>query len=95
MDYEESTEVSNPDAPKIAVEFKEVARTSATTNMTEELSVDFEESARAWMANKVRKGYVFVYRCSASEEDGSRCRNAPAKDPTCNSLCRRHLAKSL
>jgi hypothetical protein len=90
MDYEESTEVSNPDAPKIAVEFKEWLLPPALTNKVTD-PVDFEESSRAWMANKVRKGYLFVYRCSATEEDGRRCRNAPAKDTACNSLCRRHL----
>jgi hypothetical protein len=89
MDYEESTEVSNPDAPQIAVPMKQMdlKRTPEST----ETAIDFTAASAAWLANKVQKGYVYVYRCAAFESDGKRCRNAPAKDPVSNSLCRRHL----
>lgn len=90
MDYEDSTEVSNPDAPQIAITVKQMdlKQTSTPTSM------DFAASSEAWMANKVRKGYVYAYRCAAFESDGRRCRNAPAKNPVTNSLCRRHLKES-
>lgn len=34
-------------------------------------SIDFDEASKAWMANKIRKGESYVYKCSKCKRPAS------------------------
>jgi hypothetical protein len=36
-------------------------------------SINFDDSSKAWMANKIRRGERTVYRCQAIKADGDQC----------------------
>lgn len=54
----------------------------------------FDESSRAWMANKKRVGYSMVYCCNYVVATGKQCKNN-AKMPTGISprRCKMHINK--
>jgi hypothetical protein len=47
----------------------------------------FEESSRAWMENKVRKGQFVLYRCAYIHSNTRNCSSAA----THSGFCKRHL----
>lgn len=55
----------------------------------------FEESSRAWMANKVRSGAMVYYKCQAKKADDSDCSRAafytqPYYADDAEFLCKQH-----
>ena len=53
--------------------------------------IDFDAASTAWMANKIRKGEMVYYKCSAIQKNGLHCPLAAIQDvmaPT--KLCKRH-----
>jgi len=52
--------------------------------------IDFDEASRAWMANKVRKGLMINYRCSAIQKNGLQCPMAEHL----NGVCKRHRIRT-
>ena len=52
----------------------------------------FDESSRAWMENKKRKGQVYVYICTGVYKNGNKCNNAVV---TREEFCKVHLKREL
>jgi len=54
-----------------------------------DLDIDFDEASNAWHANKIRKGYMFYYRCAAIQKNGNQCAK-PVLDQ-CKTVCKLHI----
>lgn len=57
--------------------------------------IDFDEASKAWMANKVRRGAMVYYRCTATQKSGKPCtriasNEESAKNPDKPQLCTQH-----
>ena len=56
----------------------------------------FDESSRAWMANKVRRGASMAYKCEAKTKAGNVCVcSAVMKNPMDPRLCAKHKHSKL
>jgi len=69
------------------------AMTSAMTVpvMTHE---DFDAASRGWAANKIRKGAMIYYACTAIQKNGKPCPLSAIQDATAPAhLCRRHTKR--
>lgn len=53
--------------------------------------IDFDGASTAWAANKVRKGAMFYYRCTAIQKNGCQCPKAVmSPDPSLQLICKSH-----
>lgn len=46
----------------------------------------FDESSKAWLENKIRKGCTYAYKCSYIHSNTRKCEKAADN----NELCKRH-----
>jgi hypothetical protein len=93
MEFDDSTHITNPGVQQSIVLIQETVLKPVYTRVSFPpiTSQQFDESADAWMANKVRKGAMFHYRCPQRTEAGAPCKNAPSKREGANGLCLTHL----
>lgn len=54
-------------------------------------TVILEETNKAWTKNKIRRGEMFYYRCTAHQKNGSPCPNSCLQEPP---YCKRHSKAS-
>ena len=56
--------------------------------------IDFDAASAAWMANKIRKGAMVYYVCSAVQKNGSACPHKAIQDVMAPmKLCKRHTTQ--
>ena len=56
----------------------------------------FNESSRAWMLNKLRRGASMVYKCNATCKNGNACiRGSVIKDGQSSWRCAQHKQRVL
>ncbi len=60
-----------------------------------DIQLDFDEASNAWMANKVRRGAMVYYHCTATQKNGKPCtriaaNEAATKSPEKALLCTQH-----
>jgi len=56
--------------------------------------IDFDAASAAWMANKIRKGEMVYYKCSAIQKNGLHCPLAAIQDVMAPmKLCKRHTTQ--
>jgi hypothetical protein len=59
------------------------------------VSIDFDEASKEWMANKIRKGERTVYLCQAIKRDGLPCTHAAnPKEATSKLVCGIHARQA-
>lgn len=66
-----------------------------TRSQTKQVDIDFDEASRAWMANKVRRGAMIYYHCTATQKNGKPCTRIAsnehaAKHPDAPQFCTQH-----
>ena len=66
-----------------------------TRSQTNKIDIDFDEASAAWMANKVRRGAMVYYLCTATQKSGKPCtrissNEETAKHPDRSQLCTQH-----
>jgi|Laugrespbdmm15sd_2_1035082.scaffolds.fasta_scaffold128429_2 hypothetical protein len=71
-------------------------RSQSNTNT---VYIDFDEASKAWMANKVRRGAMVYYLCTATQKSGKPCtrissNEETAKNPIALQLCTQHARYS-
>jgi hypothetical protein len=67
------------------------APSHARSEKETDVKIDFDGAAAAWAANKVRKGAMFYYRCTAIQKNGCRCPKAVmSPDPSLQLICKSH-----
>jgi hypothetical protein len=55
-----------------------------------EVEIDFDAASAAWVANKIRCGASYAYRCTAIRKTGKQCTQKALSRPTPNILCVSH-----
>ena len=56
-----------------------------------DIVIDFDEASAAWMANKIRRGHMTLYRCTATQKNGEQCKNPILCHKALTPLtCKRH-----
>lgn len=70
-----------------------------TRSQTKQVIIDFDEASKAWMANKVRRGAMVYYLCTATQKAGKPCtrissNEETAKNPLALQLCTQHARYS-
>ena len=82
--YDDSNHVTNPSVST----HLEIKRLSLQTicKPAKEVDIDFNAASTAWLANKIRKGEQFYYRCTAIQKNGNQC----IKKSTANQRCKMH-----
>jgi hypothetical protein len=74
--------------PVMTSAMTEPAMTSAMT------SEDFDAASRGWMSNKIRKGAMVYYACTAIQKNGKPCPLSAIQDALAPAhLCRRHTKR--
>ena len=83
-DLEDATHITNPGRP-----------TPNPTNIyLRQPIIDFDAASAAWMANKIRRGPLIHYRCTAIQKNGHQCAKAVIHhNPGEEAKCKRHLKK--
>ena len=57
-------------------------------------SEDFDAASRGWMSNKIRKGAMVYYACTAIQKNGKPCPLSAIQDALAPAhLCRRHTKR--
>ena len=85
---EDATHVTNPTiyVSMEDIEFERPRNREGTT-----VEIDFDGASAAWAANKVRKGAMFYYRCTAIQKNGCQCPKAVMiPDPFTQLVCKSH-----
>lgn len=70
-----------------------------TRSQTKQVIIDFDEASKAWMANKVHRGAMVYYLCTATQKSGKSCtrissNEETAKNPIARQLCTQHARYS-
>jgi len=82
---------------KIDLAAGQIIRYRKMSTGNEEFTAEFfDESSRAWMANKVRRGASMAYKCEAKTKTGNACVcSAVMKNPMDPRLCAKHKHSKL
>lgn len=84
---DDSTHITNPSYSMEDIDFEQAPPLSSLNAPI----IDFDAASAAWMANKVRKGAMVYYRCTAIQKNGCQCPKAVLNPtPTDLSLCKMH-----
>lgn len=87
---DDSIDVTNPTI-YVSMEDIDFAPSNARTEKATDVKIDFDGAATAWAANKVRKGAMFYYRCTAIQKNGCQCPKAVmSPDPSLQLICKSH-----
>jgi len=70
-----------------------------TRSQTKQVIIDFDDASNAWMVNKVRRGAMVYYLCTAMQKSGKPCsriasNEETAKNPIALQLCTQHARYS-
>ena len=70
-----------------------------TRSQTKQVIIDFDEASNSWMANKVRRGAMVYYLCTATQKSGKPCtrissNEETAQNPLALQLCTQHARYS-
>ena len=87
---EDASHVTNPTV-YVSMEDIDFAPPQDRTEKATDVKIDFDGAATAWAANKVRKGAMFYYRCTAIQKNGCQCPKAVmSPDPSLQLICKSH-----
>ena len=87
---DDSIDVTNPTI-YVSMEDIDFAPPQDRTEKATDVKIDFDGAAAAWAANKVRKGAMFYYRCTAIQKNGCQCPKAVmSATPSLELVCKSH-----
>ena len=76
---DDATHITNPCKPT-ELQIRTLRRSPRAKSKNSPV-IDFDDASRVWQANKVRRGPMLYYRCTAIQQNGCQCPRAALQGP--------------
>ena len=86
--YDDSTHVTNPSTCPVEAQYQ---RYVSSLPVKRTLLFDWDAASAAWKENKIRRGEMYYYRCTAIQRNGQQC-SKPDLQPIApgSHICKMH-----